>query len=377
MNRRISTTGKVAVLLAVIATIVIMLAGAEQTFAASKLRISVSIPDKSKPAIVKCRWKSDLKKIKYYKLKCSELTIADEYKEKTVYTRKLKKASGAITLKTLKKNRKYYIIIEAYDKSGKVQKRNQKYIETGVPTPYFDSERTTGYGDHINISIFGIKGIYSPDKAYLYRKAEGGKWTRIKTFKLSGKDYDFEYADKNVETGKKYSYKARVSDTVKVKGKKKTMYSAYSEVETHTAMNEYGLLTCSYAATTPQQKEMPVIDLDITMDKDNYDAVIDFDRASVIAALDPNDSEETGAKYEIAEFKLQNDEWQEAKGKITVNAGESFSLRMKLKDGQKLIDFTNNIRVAVYGAEYNGQSAWIMAAYPDSGLGNIHPDEWE
>lgn len=377
MNKYRMLFNKSVISLAVVISFIAILAGAQNTYAASKIGLSVSLPDKAKPAIVKCRWKSSLKGVKFFKLKCVLLKSGETATGKTVYSKKLKKASGNITLKKLKKNKLYSIVLEAYDKSGNVVKRSGRTVTTGIPAPYFDKGLTAGYGDHIEIVMSGVGEQYSPDRAYLYRRAEGSKWEKIKTFKLNGKDYNFKYTDKNVETGRKYIYRARVKDTVKVKGKKKTLYSAYSEAFAKAAMNERGVLQCAYSSATPQQKEMSDIELDMTMDKYNYQTEFDFDKAEAWASKDLAGDDALGSKYKIAEYKLNDGEWQKAKGKVTVKAGEKFSMRFKLEEGQPLLDFTEDRRIAVYSVKYNGKDGYMMSIWPGSGRGSVHPTEWE
>ena len=378
MNRKLHVVNMTMVLLAIAMTVIVMLAGARQAYAASGLKISAKIPDKAKPAVVKCTWKSSLKKIKFYKIIVKELN-EDFDPVKTAYKKKVKKAAGTVTLKKLKKNKQYYIYIEAYNKAGKLQKAEFTFMTTGVQIPYMDLEDVIAAGEEIKVSFFwanGKKETYSPDKAYLYKKAGDGKWKKIKTFKAN-KSADASYKDRDIKAGETYSYKVRLSDTITVKGKKKTVYSAYSKVVTKKAMNETGQIRSSFAGTTPKQKEMPLIDLDLEMDKYNYTAVFDFDKAKeACASLDIN-GDEIGAKYDIAEYGLNGGDWQEAKGKVTVNAGDVFSLRLKLQEGQKLLDFTEDRRIAVYNVEYNGDADYVMSAWPVSGKGNIHTDEWE
>ena len=372
--------GSKLIVLTIICAFIVICMGAQNSYAVSKLRIRVKMPDKARPTVIKCSWKSELKGIRYYKLTCTQVNDNNDKKIKTVYAKKIKKASGTVTFRTLKKDKLYDVQISAYDNSGYVRKSNGRLIHTGLPAPQADTwEHTSASGDRLNVAFYcGARwDSYSPDTMYLYRKSGNSSWKKIKTFTITKNDTLYQYTDKDVKAGKTYKYRTRCKDRIKVNGKKKTIYSPYSRMITLTAMNQRGILSCRFSDSTPQQAEMPVIDIDITMDKYNWKTELDFDNTNKWAPVDNFVCEPAETIYDLVGFKLENGDWQEATGKVALEAGHSISLRFKLRENQPMIDFTKNRRVALYIVRYKEESGYMMTMWPASGKGSIYYEEEE
>lgn len=370
MNRILKNTS--LVLISIAFTFLILAAVSEESYAFAKLGFKVSLPDKSKPAAVRCKWNSKVKNASYYVLKCT-------LNGKKVSSKKIYKKSGTFTYKKLKKNKRYEFRLYAYDKSGSYVGSNGRMMVTGLCAPDLDTwEYTEAFGDHINVAFYKQDDQYTSDRMYVYRKAGSGSWKKVKTYKVKKSDYLFTYVDKNVKAGSSYKYRVKARTTFRVKGRKKTMYSPYSEVITLTALNTRGRVSCAYGEATPQAAEMPVIETELTMDQYNYETVIDFGNGGAGAAVDDFVCEPAETVYDIVSYKLPDSEWHEAKGTVILKPGDSISLRMMLREGQPLIDFTKDRRLAIYNISYNGQSGYMMSVYPMTNRGFIYfaDEEW-
>ena len=371
MNRRVCMRTAVYIIIALVISAFAICISAESSYAVTNLRIRSRIVNHSNPTAVRCSWKSSMEGVKYYKITC-------QYGKKIIGTYKTKKANGSHIFRKLRKNRSYHFIISAYNKKNEYIKNRSWGSFTGVPAPYIDWEETESTGEFLSISFGGDAGEYMLKCMYVYKRVKGGTWKKVKTYKASGRGVMLlTYKDTKVKAGKTYQYRMRVKGTYRVKGKIKERMSPYSETVTLTAMNMRGRLSCAFSESTPKQKEMPVIDVDLTMDKYNYPVTLSMGSNNG-AYIDNFVCEPAVTQYELTEFRPEGGEWQKADQTVTLKPGQKISLRFTLREGYPLVDFTEKRRIAIYCVSYNGESHYMMSMYPSDGKGFVYfqDEEW-
>ena len=277
---------------------------------------------------------------------------------KTNKWKKVKVLSGKKTKYTVKtKKNKYYeyeVIAQKYKKgTKKVAKSYHGYASfySGVTPVDFDEycwAESPISPKKITLDFsYAIEGM-SFTGIQIYRAVPGGKFKKIATRKNLNR-----FTDKNVTAGATYKYKVR---SYRKKGKK-TYYGPYSEKMTKSAVWQTGKFTMS---GDPDAAE-PI--LKVTSDSLNGDLILD-----AYQILDAGYRNQEGTKYyQAAAFSKDGKTWS-SDGNLTVEPGESFSLKFKETEGPEFGSDENG-RMYLDEIRYNRIPSW-MVLLPYKGTGS-------
>ncbi len=307
-----------------------------------------------------------------------------------------KKSKKSFTIKKLKKNRDYQLIVSGgVMKNGKFKATENWeiiYFTTAMPKVYWDGY--VDYQEEINLCSptfidmkASLEGQGLNFKGYqIYRRKKGEKkFKKIKTVKKN-KSGGFTYRDKKVKKGATYQYKVRTYGTYK--GKK--LYSPFSKIMTRSAVYYIGKYKMEKVSCSANQLVVKLVSTKYNAELFLDEYSLDISNDSLIqeekvkpSVSDDDEFEEdiddiydeyeahTGFDMILKAYSKDNKTWHKLpKDGLSIKGGQTYYLRFVPANSAKKINPDPKKQLCLVGfAHYNGLACFI--GLPDGKEGNI------